>query len=488
MQFHILSFEGVDAYSRIGGLATRIDGLTGALAGHGLETHLWFVGDPSKPGYERHGDLHLHRWCQWISAYKPNGVYDGEFEKASDFAASLPRALVTDWLMEHIERGGHGVILAEEWQTVHAVLHLDWILKQTGLRERTSIFWNANNTFGFDNIDWTRLAGAATITAVSRYMKHSLEERGVDALVIPNGLSADAFLAPDRAAVTKLRQSSRDRIIIAKMARWDPDKRWLGSVHLIGELKRHGWRPLFLARGGTEPHGRDVLAAARAAGLKVVERSTAKGDVAGLLAAVADVGDADMVHLDTPIDADGRRVLLRGADAVLANSAREPFGLVGLETMAVGGIACTGCSGEDYAIPGHNALVLQTGDSNEFMGMYVQLRDDPAKVQAMRRAGRATARQYEWPEVIRRSLLPRLQLTRWRRNDPVAARAVELVDHVPQHDDRDDFEEAVATPVRIKTAVFRRRKGTGTRTASTSPLKPVATSQNPTAQSEADHP
>jgi hypothetical protein len=51
-------------------------------------------------------------------------------------------------------------------------------------------------------------------------------------------------------------------------------------------------------------------------------------------------------------------VLFSGSAAVLANSGREPFGLVGLETMAAGGVACTGSTGEDYVVPGQNALVL----------------------------------------------------------------------------------------------------------------------------------
>ncbi|HKE10895.1 MAG TPA: hypothetical protein VKE73_04940, partial [Myxococcota bacterium] len=66
MQFHVLSFEGPDGYSRAGGIASRIEGLAQGLAGLGFETHLWFVGDPALPGHESHGTLHLHRWCQWI--------------------------------------------------------------------------------------------------------------------------------------------------------------------------------------------------------------------------------------------------------------------------------------------------------------------------------------------------------------------------------------------------------------------------------------
>ena len=77
-QYHILAFEGPDPYARAGGIASRISGLAYVLAESGFETHLWFVGDPDLPGYEIHQQLHLHRWCQWISRYHPAGVYDTE--------------------------------------------------------------------------------------------------------------------------------------------------------------------------------------------------------------------------------------------------------------------------------------------------------------------------------------------------------------------------------------------------------------------------
>jgi glycosyltransferase involved in cell wall biosynthesis len=99
---------------------------------------------------------------------------------------------------------------------------------------------------------------------------------------------------------------------------------------------------------------------------------------------------------------------------VLANSSHEPFGLVGLETMAVGGIACTGISGEDYAVPGRNALVMQTPDPREFVALFQRLKADPARAESIRRAARTTAKHYAWPEVIKRLLLPRLDLLRSR--------------------------------------------------------------------------
>jgi glycosyltransferase involved in cell wall biosynthesis len=95
---------------------------------------------------------------------------------------------------------------------------------------------------------------------------------------------------------------------------------------------------------------------------------------------------------------------------VLANSGHEPFGLVGLETMAVGGVACTGGSGEDYAVPGYNALVLETMDPQEFIGLFEELRRNPVRERAIRRAGRLTAQHYVWPQVLQRNLLPRVRL------------------------------------------------------------------------------
>ena len=37
--------------------------------------------------------------------------------------------------------------------------------------------------------------------------------------------------------------------------------------------------------------------------------------------------------------------------------------------MAAGGVACTGCTGEAYVVPGQNALVLETADPWEFVNL-----------------------------------------------------------------------------------------------------------------------
>ena len=408
-QVHILSFEGPDAYSRAGGIASRVTGLANALADAGCDTHLWYIGDARRPGHERLGRLTLHRWCQWISACHPGGVYDGEEGKHADYASSLPPFLLRETLLPHLERPrGRVAILAEEWQTVHAVLHLDWLLRRAGVRDRVALQWNANNTFGFERIDWPRLAEAATITTVSRYMRHEMSRLGVDALVIPNGLPADAFRRPNRGSVREFRQRLAGRLVLSKVARWDPDKRWLLAVETIARLKQDGAQPLLVARGGMEAHGREVLERAAALGLRIGERVVPEAGAPGLLASISDPDACDIMVLGAPLDREACQLLFEASAAVLANSGREPFGLVGLEAMAAGGVACVGATGEDYAVAGWNALVLQTQDPREFVREFGRLRARRGADTALRRHALATAPRYAWPEVVAHVLHPRL--------------------------------------------------------------------------------
>lgn len=408
MHFHLLSFEGPDRYARAGGLASRVTGLGQQLGALGLPTHLWFVGDPNLPGHERSGELELHRWCQWISAHHPNGVYDGEAGKLHDYASSLPPFLL-DRMLPELRAGAQVTVLAEEWHTVDAVLHLDHLLRQHGLRHRVRMLWNANNTFGFERVDFARLERAATITTVSRYMKHAMHAFGVDPVVIPNGLEPDAYAPVARDAVRAFGARMSRRLLLAKVARFDPDKRWLGTIDVVAELKRRGARPLLVARGGLEAHGWAVMERARSLGLRISDRSAQAG-AAGMIQVLEDVDDVDIVNLRSHVDAQARRLLFQGASLVLANSSHEPFGLVGLEAMAAGGIACTGISGEDYAVPGHNAVVLQTPSTAEAVAKIERIVARPDEARALRKEGIATARKYAWNTVIQRNLLPQIEL------------------------------------------------------------------------------
>ncbi len=85
---------------------------------------------------------------------------------------------------------------------------------------------------------------------------------------------------------------------------------------------------------------------------------------------------------------------------MLANSEKEPFGLVGLEVMACGGIAYVGRTGEDYAVPFGNSVVVQSDDPRELMTTYGTLRADTKLTASLRADGLITAQRFAWPRIL----------------------------------------------------------------------------------------
>ena len=404
--FVVLSFEGPDVYSQAGGLGVRVKGLSRTVAQLGFQTYLYFCGDPDLPGEESQekGRLVLRRWCQWISARHRGGVYDGEEEKIRDWNASLPPSLIEEVIAPAVASGRNVVVLGEEWHTSWSMSLTSDSLYYRGLRDRVVMLWNANNTFGFHRINWTALALAATITTVSRYMKFKVWERGHNPIVIPNGIPRASIRDADPEVVAELRAAAAADHFCFKIGRFDPDKRWIMAVSAAGYLKRHGKRVRLLVRGGREPHGGEVLTHAQHQGLNIVHVES-PAEPAGLAAVLRQHPEADMVNLTSFVSDPMLGVIYPTCDAVLANSGHEPFGLVGLEVMAAGGLAVTGATGEDYANAYRNALVLETDDAIELVTELNLIQQRPKLAAAIRRRGRTTARAYTWEKVIEQLLL-----------------------------------------------------------------------------------
>ncbi len=400
--FVSLSFEGPDQYSQAGGLGVRVTELDTALAAQGFETHLLFVGDPSLPGREERvgGKLTLHRWGQWISQYYPAGVYQGEGDKLADFNDSAPLFVAGTLLAPALRAGKIAVVIAEEWHTAEATCRLSDILHAMGLRDRAVLMWNANNLYGFWSIDWPRLGFVATVTTVSKYMKHRMWPYGPNPLVIPNGIPARFLDAPDEGDVAACRAVFGETMTLFKIGRFDPDKRWIMAVESLAVLRAWGIPARLLMRGGIEPHGREVRRRADELGLSVADVTSQGRAVADCVAALRDAPPADILNLSFFLPEEFVRVLYRAADAVLANSAHEPFGLVGLEVMGAGGTAVTGSTGEDYAVHLENAVVIDTDDPREIAADLLYLRDHPQQVARLRAGAAATARQFTWDEVL----------------------------------------------------------------------------------------
>jgi glycosyltransferase involved in cell wall biosynthesis len=404
--FVLLSFEGPDVYCQAGGLGVRVKGLSRALAQLGYETYLYFCGDPDLPSEEdlEDGRLHHRRWCQWISALHRDGVYDGEEGKIRDWNSSLPANVIDTVIAPAVAAGRTIVLMGEEWHTSWSMKLISDSLYYRGLRDRVVMLWNANNLFGFHRIDWASLNLASTVTTVSRYMKFKMWDHGQNPVVIPNGIPAEGITETDPKVDAELRSAAHAEHFWFKIGRFDPDKRWLMAVGAAAYLKRRGHTVRLLIRGGREPHGAEVINHAQHHGL-IVRSVSAPPDAAGLAALLRESWDADVINLTSFVSDSLVPAVYSAADAVLANSGHEPFGLVGLEVMAAGGLAVTGSTGEDYAEAYRNAVVLETDDPIEIVSELGALKERPRLVAHMRKRGRATARDYVWAKVIEQLLL-----------------------------------------------------------------------------------
>jgi len=402
----VLSFEGPDQYAQAGGLGVRVAELGEALAEAGYETSVLFVGDPSLPSKEVRGGgkLTYYRWSQWISQYYPAGVYQGEEDKLRDWNASVPPFVVDSIAGPAIAAGKLVVVLAEEWHTADSLAAISDLLHWRGMRNRALLLWNANNIFSFWRLDWNRLSFVSTLTTVSRYMRQYMWNMGLDPLVVPNGIPTRLLTkGASDADTAALRTIFPHRLLLFKIGRFDPDKRWMMAVEAAAWLKAMGQPVLLMMRGGIEPHGHEVLGYARHLGLIVHDLTSPPGaprTVETGLEVLRTAPPADVYNLRFFLPEEFVHVLYRGCDAVLANSGHEPFGLVGLEVMAAGGLAVTGSTGEDYAVGYQNAIVVETSDPREIVAALLYLRTHPDDAARIRAAGQQTARLFTWDQVL----------------------------------------------------------------------------------------
>lgn len=396
----ILAFEGPDRYASIGGLGTRVSALSRALGEAGHDVELFFIGDPAmKPVEAWAPRVTLRRWCGWISAQYPRNAYDGEARKIADLEASLPAYLVDSVVAPAVARGERVLIMAEEWQMANVAIALDERLRERGLRHAATILWNANNSYGFDSIDWARLRDAAAITALSRYMKFALAQWRVSALVVPNGIDERLLGGADPGLVAEVKAAFGGRPTLFKIGRFDADKNWLQAIDAVAQIRQTGIPARLIVRGGKDPYGQVVLDYARGRGLSV-ERMAYEGTDGGRVIAGLGQAQAAVIHVRPFIDEKTLFALYAASDVVLANSGKEPFGLVGLEVMAAGGIVVCGSTGEEYADPFVNSLVCDTSDGTELAAYLRTLFSDAGLRDELRAHGAQTAAHYTWRRVL----------------------------------------------------------------------------------------
>lgn len=402
LEFVVLSFEGPDLYSMVGGLGVRVTEMTKALAAMGFSVHLFFVGDPSKESSEVacEGRLILRRWSAEVSRRYPRNVYEGELAKVEDYQKTLPRVVIDDVVAPNAARGKLTVILAEDWQTAPAIRLAAVLAKERGLSQHGIFLWNANNTFGFSTIDWQALTAHVHLLTVSRYMRERMKRLSLAPLVVHNGVPSRYWTSVDEETGLALRRLFPG-LLLAKVGRYHPDKCWLMAMDAVAQCRDLGMNPKLIVRGGTEDYGEEVRAQARRSGLSWAKVQPQDLKVESILEALLAQAHHDVLELDFFVPEYFLRSLYWASRAVLANSGHEPFGLVGLEVMACGGVAFTGSTGEEYVQSFRNAIALGSEDPREIVAYLRELLRDPDLESSIRRRARQTAQGFGWPDALR---------------------------------------------------------------------------------------
>jgi glycosyltransferase involved in cell wall biosynthesis len=392
----ILSFEGPDRYATIGGLSTRVTQLARALGERGSRVDLLFAGDPAATAVEEYApNVTLRRWSQWLSACYPRNAYDGEEHKIRDWESSMPGFVVDSIVAPAAAAGERTLIIAEEWQTANVAIAIDALARLRGLRDTLTLIWNANSANGWPNIDWDALRAAAAITVASKYMRGELRRIGVSALVVPNGIDTGLHEGADPNLLAEMKRALSERPTLVKVGRFDPDKNWIQAIDALAELHAGGINARLIVRGRYNEYAQQVFEHAYERGLGLERLDYEGTDGHRVIEGIA-LSQRPIVHLRAFLDEPTLSALYAAADAVLANSGREPFGLVGLEVIAAGGIAVCGATGEEYAEPFVNAIVCDTSDGRELATYLRALLENPSLAAEMRRAGAETAERYSW--------------------------------------------------------------------------------------------
>ena len=416
--FVALCFEGPDDYSMAGGLGDRFNNLTNRLADMGFVVHHIFIGDPGMDGVElrKGGKLILHRWCQWISEIHRNGVYDGERWKFDDFTKSAPPFVVQDLVHPAVSAGKQVVILGEEWQTAEAMCCIHDLLHMYQLRNKVKMLWNTNETYGFEQVDWEYLSRATTITVVCEHMKQILLKRGINPVVIPNGIPEVLLEEGNQANISQIRKMVGTDVIFSKVSRWRQDRGWKAAVDAIHKLNKVGESASLLACVGVEADRKRIAhqLVSYGIGMKSInlEMNSEKSylgvtfeDDSTPYSEALSMGSkkADVFNLAFPVPLPFLSELYRASDVVLASSDHDPFAL-DMEAMAAGAIVFVGRKAQGHIKHMYNAVVLDKYTADEILFYTSYLRMHPEKREMIRAAAKETAKQQTWKEVVKKLL------------------------------------------------------------------------------------
>ena len=225
------------------------------------------------------------------------------------------------------------------------------------------------------------------------WRRRLLDEYGVEAAVVPNGVRAERFAAPEAAArreELRARIGAGDRHLHLTVGGIEPRKGSRYLIEALGMLKaRPGRLPMLAVVGGHSfqdyrGYRDEVLGCLGGLGLSL-------GDDVVMVGTVADEELPGWFH---------------AADSFVFPSVNEGWGLVILEALAAGlpVVASDIEVFQEFLTDGEDAVLTAAADPASLAQGMARVRDDSELARRLRANGPATARRYTWSAAARRHL------------------------------------------------------------------------------------
>ncbi|MBF7081907.1 glycosyltransferase family 4 protein [Desulfallas sp. Bu1-1] len=360
----------------VGGLAQHVYDLTRALSAMGVEIHLFTMGDPNIPEFERVNGVNVHRVIPYSVSSPDFTTWVAQFnvallERAISIFGENDRFQIIhahDWLVAYTARALKHAYRIPLVATIHATEYG----RNYGLHNDTQRH--------ISDVEWWLCYEAWRVICCSHYMlgelKYVFQIPDDKVVVIPNGVDTDNFV-PKNNNISRNNYAAPDEKIVFYVGRLVREK---GVQVLLDAV------PMILAQ---VPNTKFII--------------SGKGPCLNELQNQASrLGIADRLYFTGYIDEYTRNSLYSWADVAVFPSLYEPFGIVALEAMAARTPVVISDTGGLSEIVTHNydGLKAYPGNPRSLADMILRILHNPQLAQQLQQnAYQKVKRQFNWRDI-----------------------------------------------------------------------------------------